>query len=386
MRIFPQTMLTASIILSIGACSHPQEETSHAGAKILSHEIGRLDTIKIDDEYLSGQYNAFLFDSCIAFADNMQQTLSFYSLADGSLSARRLRHGQGPNEVMSMEDALPIQGSDGEIAILDGSQHLYIYTPANDSLKLKGLVDFNWGKGSLNDYDDISNYMLMEMSDFAMPMAKRDSCILVPLSVISRNFEKVDEHRYTDGHIFSNLGLNSMKASEPFGEFPKMYQSRPMPFFEFFDFAIDGSTGNIFYNFAPDSLIYIADATGTPIKTFGFEPQGVNRDYTTGYNGDPESFRNDTQKVGVNTGLYYDPEDGLLFRTSLQNFASGAITLQAYDAEGNLVMETEMPPFFKLLGKHDGYYYGTRFIPQEEADESLVFPIYRFKVIPTQSH
>lgn len=372
------------IFILLAGCSQPQRDIPHSGIKDLNLTIGQIDTISIDDEYLSGQYNAFLFDSCIVFADKMQNTLSFYNLTDGSLRDRRLGYGQGPKELISMLYAQPIQGAEGEIAILDASNGLFIYTPQNDSLNYKGIIDFNWGKGNRNDYNDIANYGVMEMSDFAISFAKRDTTLLVPLSIIGRNFDKVDERRYNDGHIFSNIDLSSVKASNPFGEFPKQYISRPIPFFEFFDFTVDEASGNIIYNFAPDSLIYISGADGTPIKSIGFEPLDVNRDYTIGYEADRESFKKDIQKVGVNTGLYLDSDESLLFRTSLHNFPSGHVTLQVYDSDGNLVLETNMPDYFKFLGKFDGYYYGTRFIPEEGDGENLSFPVYRFNIIPIE--
>ncbi|MCM1111052.1 MAG: hypothetical protein NC336_07590 [Clostridium sp.] len=380
-RLFQIVLFAFPITLILGGCSRSQNPVDHTGIKNISHEIGKVDTIRIDDEYLSGQYNAFLYDSCIVFADKMQYTLNFYNLADGSLSTRRLGYGKGPNELTSMLYAQPLQGEGKEIVIIDSSQGLFVYSPENDSLIYKGIIDFNWGKGNRNDYDEISNYMLMEMSDFAISFAERDSSILMPLSLIRRNFDKTDKRMYENGHIFSYLNPNSMKASKPFGKFPELYLSNPMPFFEFFDFTVDYETNSIAYSFAPDSLIYISDASGTPIKTIGFEPAGINRDYTIGYDADQESFKNDIQNVGVNTGLYFDAENKLLFRTTLHNFPSGNVTIQAYDSEGNLILESPMPAYFKLLGRNDGNYYGTRFIPIEEG-EKLIYPIYRFKIIP----
>lgn len=375
---------TISCLISalLAGCSHPanKAEIKHIGAKTLTHTIESIDTVSIKDDYLSGRYNTFLLDSHIVFADQMQNTLSFYNIDDGALACRRLGYGSGPNELTSMLYAQPIQGSDGEIAIFDSSYGLFIYTFENDSLKYKGIPDFNWGKGKLNDYNEIANYTPMEMSDFAISFAKRDSTLLMPLSIIGRNFDKCDENRYREGGIFCNV--SGMKASKPFGEFPALFSSQPMPNYEFFDFAVNYTSDEIIYNFAPDSLIYISDAEGNPIRTFGFEPSGINRNYTIGYDTNIDTFKNDTQKVGVNTGLYLDSENELIFRTSLKDFSSGIVILQAYDYDGNLIMESLMPDYFKLLGQYDGFYYGTRFIPEEVQGDDLSYPIYRFKIQP----
>ncbi|MDE6527209.1 MAG: hypothetical protein K2L75_08120, partial [Muribaculaceae bacterium] len=102
----------------------------------------------------------------------------------------------------------------------------------------------------------------------------------------------------------------------------------------------------------------------------------VNRDYTSGLEVSPEVFKNDISHVGVNTGMYYDNEDGLLFRTSMTDFPTGTVVMQVYK-DNNLVLEQAMPSYFKLLGKYSGRYYGVRFIPVDDGNTSH-FVLYRF--------
>lgn len=275
--------------------------------------------------------------------------------------------------------AQPIKNSDGEILIMDTSMGQYSYYPASDSLMFRGRLDFNWGKGENNRYDDIANYKPMEMSDFAISFVRQDSTILFPLSIMNRNFDNIDDERYLQGHIFARLNVNTMKVGEPFGQFPEMYKSKPLPSYEFFDFTVDNGKNQILYSFAPDSLIYIADHEGRPIKTIGFEPEGVNREYKPGFETDLQKYRQDAMKVGTNTGLYFDEEEKLLFRTSIRVFEEGGSVLQAYDADGNLVLEEIMPQYFKMLGKYNGKYYGGRYMPEENGDH-MSYPLYVFTI------
>lgn len=376
--------LSVIMFFVLCGCSRTTQNVEHFGEKKISLNIIDLDTIVIDDDYLSGMYNAFQIDSCIVYTDQLQHTLNFYNLNDGSLNSRRLGYGNGPKELPSILYAQPIRNSNNEIIIVDSSNGVFIYHPGIDSLEFKGRIDFNWLKGHSNNYNESSNYNLMEMSDFSISFVKRDSSIIIPLSIINRNFDKIDGKRYSSGHIFCNVDYKTMVGSEPFGKFPDIYKSHPMPYFEFFDFTTNEKNGNIIYSFAPDSLIYIADANGEPIKSIGFEPSGINREYTIGFDVDGEIFKKDKERVGVNTGLYFDDEMDLIFRTAMRNFNSGEIVLQVYNIKGDLLLEEEMPRYFKMLGKYNGYYYGVRFISVEDQpdgdNEKMSYPFYRFRI------
>ena len=370
-------LLSLITLFMFSGCGNHTATTEHEGKRSICLHVANLDTLQIRNSDMGAAYNNILMDSTIIFADPVQCKLFFYNLSDGTLNDTRLGYGQGPNELISMLYAHPLQNAKDEIIIVDSSAGMYSYYPSTDSLSYRGRIDFNWGKGKRGDYNDSENYKLMEMSDFGISFFRQDSDIIVPLSLIKRKFGEINEEYFAKGHIFGRLSTDSLKVHELFGNFPEIYADKPTLYFEFFDFVIDND--RIIYNFAPDPLIYIADLNGNPIKTIGFEPKGINREYTIGFESTVETFNQDFDKVGINTGLYLDKESGLLFRTSMRDFNSGEIVLQAYDRDGNLVLEEEMPTYFKLLGKRDGKYYGARFIP-EEVDDDLIYPVYSFTI------
>lgn len=363
----------------LACCNHRQQDTGHEGERRIDRTILAIDSVVINDDNLSDDYCLMLVDSCIVFADVTQNDLHFYNIPDGAFNSRRLGYGNGPKELVGMMYAYPLRNSDGEIIIVDSSIGQYSYFPDTDSLVYKGRIDFNWGKGVDNRYDDISNYNVMEMSDFAINFARQDSSILLPLSIVNRQFKEINADRYENGHIFARMDPNTMKVGKPFGKFPEMFKSTPLPQFEFFDFAVDNATGEIIYNFAPDSVIYVANHDGVPVRTFGFDVPGANRKYTAGYDTELPVFYKDMETVSVNTGLYYDETEQILFRTTMVDFASGKIVLQGYDKDGNLILEEVMPKYFKMLGKYNGKYYGARFLPSEDG-ENISFPVYSFYI------
>lgn len=139
------------------------------------------------------------------------------------------------------------------------------------------------------------------------------------------------------------------------------------------------SGDTLFVNHAVDSLIYVYKYPDQLLYTMGYEVEKVNRDYTVGYEIDMETFTDDIKKVGSNIGLAYVPDENLLFKTVLEGFSNGKTYLQTY--KGNdLVLEAEMPPFFKFLGYENGIVYGVRMMPLETEDEYMYFIFYQYKL------
>lgn len=55
--------------------------------------------------------------------------------------------------------------------------------------------------------------------------------------------------------------------------------------------------------------------------------------------------------------------------------------MQAYQ-NNNLILECEMPAYFKLLGRINDRYYGVRFLPIETDNEEVYFILYSFDKLP----
>lgn len=352
----------------------------HEGERTHLVDSVEMDSIRIDADTTSLQGNFVMMDSSLMFVDQRYCKIYAFSLGNGRLKGAYSGHGQGPNEMTGIQYGSVVHPADTVMWIVNASNGIYEFTPSNGNVTYKDRVDFAWGDSDKGDYSSPSCYNIMEMSDFGLTLTQiDDSTLLMPVSIINREIGEIESVRYSKGHIFGKVDPETLKVKKLTGEFPEYYASTPLPFFEFFDYAVDDDNGLIYVSHAPDSLIYKCDMEGNRLSTLGFEPKGVNREYTSGFNvADIEAFKKDIEHVGANTGLYYDKGAKLLFRTSMVDMPTGVVIMQVYK-DNDLILEQEMPPYFKLLGKCGDAYYGVRFLPEDDGNDAW-FTLYRFKL------
>lgn len=349
----------------------------HKGKRMMSHQLSLVDSIMVDADATSGRGNFFMTDSFIYFADCYYMAVYQYK-QDGVFVKRHFGKGQGPNELSSLMYSYPLMNSDDECFLIDQSNIMFSYNVNDYQLKRKGMLGFGWENVDKDNYDSPSVYNIMEMSDFGINMiALNDTLALMPVSFVNRLLGEVSVDRYQKGHILAELNLRTMKVEKVVGRLPMIYMDKPTPLFEFFQYDMSGDT--LFVNHAVDSLIYVYKYPDQLLYTMGYEAEKVNRDYTIGYEIDMKLFTNDLKKVGSNIGLAYVSDENLLFKTVLESFSTGKTYLQAY--KGNdLILETEMPPFFQFLGYKNGVIHGVRRKPLETADEYMYFIFYQYKL------
>ena len=359
-------------------CSH-SPKIPHIGERISTDTAIKIDSIHISADSTSLRGNFALMDSSLIFVDNTYCKLFEFNINNGKLAQTYSGYGQGPNEMTGIMFGSVVHPSDTSMWIFDSSNGIYEFTPVNGKVEYKGKLDFSWTSETTDDLASTACYGLMEMSDFGLSVNQiADSVILIPLSLINRKVENIKSARYTDARIFGKVNPETLAIIGLEGRFPDIYKESPMPAFEFFDYTVDYCNSRIYVNHAPDPLIYCYDFNGNVVNSLGLEAQGINRNYTKGYEPSFETFKKDIAHVGSNTGVYYDSDNGLLFRTSLANFPSGRSIMQIYK-DNNLILEQEMPPYFKLLGKYGTSYYGVRFIPLDDGNDAR-FTLYRLSL------
>lgn len=370
-------VVCAIVILALASCTN-ESRTSYRGSRILNRQIESLDSIVVNADSVSGRGNFFMQDSSIYFADVYYASIFQYRATDGTFLSRHFGLGQGPNELSPFLYAYPFKGGRGDCFIVDNSMNMYSYKDNEYFLERKGRIDFGWDNVDKDNYDSPSVYGVMEMTDFGIDFTyMNDSTVLMPVNLVNRYLSNVDAKRYTKGHILAELNLKTMQVEKVVGRFPAIYKQKATPFFEFFQYALQKDT--LYVSHAVDSLIYVYKYPDELLYTMGYEVPGVNRNYTIGYDSDISHFEKDIKEVGTNTGLMYIPEENLLLRTALKSFDSKQVYLQAYSG-ANLVLEVNMPDFFKLLGYFDKYIYGVKMIPTETEDGHMNFVFYRFKI------
>lgn len=375
-------LLNAVCFLGLVSCVGPnQQSLPHKGAKNISATISELDSLDIDAIDTSTRGNLVLSGDTLYFADMRYCSLHKYDLS-GKYLGKKLGEGNGPGELPSLLYASQLSGCNDSIVIVDSSIRMYLYDVSKDSLISLGNVDFGWGSHT-EGYDSPGVYNIMEMTDFGITFAKMaDGKIALPVSIIKRFVgDEIDKERYEKGHILGMLDPASMKVGEVFGKFTPFMLENPTPGFEFFDYAYNDADHKYYISFATDPKLYCMNESGEMEYSFGEDPQEVKRTYTVGYNDPYETFKEDIKdgQIGCNSGVAYFKDKNLVLRTTLLDFASGRVALQAY-RDNDLIFEKEMPPYFKLLGYADGYFIGCRFLPVEKDEDNVAFRIYKFNI------
>lgn len=377
MRLLTPLMVLMGIICV--NCAHTPK-ILHIGERIPTDTRIQIDSISISADSTSMRGNFALMDSSLMFVDNAYCKIFEFNINNGELTQTYSGYGQGPNEMTGIMFGSVVHPSDTSMWIFDSSNGIYEFTPVNGKVKYKGKLDFLATSGITDDLDSPACYGLMEMSDFGLSVNQiADSVILLPLSLINRKVENVTSARYTDARILGKINPETLAVTGLAGRFPEIYKENPMPAFEFFDYTIDCDNSRIYVNHAPDPLIYCYDFNGNVVNSLGFDAEGIDRNYTKGYEPSFETFKKDIAHVGSNTGVYYDSSNGLLFRTSLANFPSGKSIMQIYK-DNDLILEQEMPPYFKLLGKSGASYYGVRFLPLDDGNNAK-FTLYKLSLV-----
>lgn len=370
--------IAAILSLLMTSCSQ-SKSLDHRGHKSLKDVVLSLDSITFDANSTSLQGNFILMDSTLMFVDRLYCKIFSYSPSTGELLDTYSGFGQGPDEMTGIVYGSTIRPENKTAWIMNSSNGVYDFSPETGHVHYKGIIDFGWKSPTLNDFESASCYNIMEMSDFGVTMTQMDdSTVMIPLSLIGRNIEKVNKNRYDKAHILGLVDTRNLQVRQLIGRFPDNLKSNPSPFFDFFDYSVDFKHSRIYTTFASDSLIYCNDLDGSILYSFGFEPKEINREYTYGYDTTYEDFKNDISHVGVNTGVFYDSQNGLVFRCSMTDFASGITKMQIYE-DANLIAELTMPSYFKLLGKIGSKYYGVRFLPVEQGEISY-FTIFNFSL------
>lgn len=373
--------LIATIMMLTVACQRAAVG-GHVGEKVLTIANIPVDSIIIHADSTSIRGNLELMDTSLIFVDRLFCKLFPFSIFDGKPGKPIGGLGKGPNEMMGVICGSTLSPRDTIMWILDSSNGIYKYSPQLESINFLKRLDFSWDKVQRNNYESPSVYNTMQVTNFGVTITDiGDDKVLFPLSFVNQFLDGIEVDRYQKGHILGIIDKKTLKVEKLLGSLPPYYEDTPIPMFEFFDYTVNFKDSLIYVSHAPDSLIYCYKYPDSLLYSMGFEPNGLHRDFNVGYNPDYMDFKKEIRRVSVNTGLYYDAIDNLLFRTSITDYESGNSVLQIY-RDTNLIAEVKMPPFFKMLGRVGDRYYGARLKAIETEDEDVYFILYSFDKLP----
>lgn len=374
-------LIVLATLLSV-ACNKAKDGDQF-GKKELS-----ITDIKVDSLIISGDSTSFsghfeFMDTNLIFVDRTYCKLFPFSIYTGNPGKPIGGYGKGPNEMMGIIAGSVIEPADTSMWILDANNGIYEFSSKSGKIDYLTRLDFSWDKLERNNFESPSLYNTLEATFLGITMMDvGNNELLMPVSIVTRHLDENNADRNKKGHIFGLVNKESLEVKKVFGKFPDYYKDTPLPLFEFFSYTMNRRDSILYVNHAPDSLIYCYRYPDSLLYTMGFEPQGLHRDFSyVGYDINIPAFRKDLDNVSLNTGLYYDPVDELLFRSSVTDYTSGNSVLQVYQ-DKNLIAEVKVPPFFKMLGRVGDRYYAVRLKPIETEDEEIQFILYSFDKLP----
>lgn len=341
----------------------------------------QVDTMYVVLERSSCIGNYYMIDSTITFVDAI--TCSFWDInLKGQIVSNYFHKGNGKNELPSLLYAYPIENHpNNRVLIIDSNNGVSFFDPNLREINKRGIADFGWNNNLQKSYANPFLYNFSFFTDFGVSFSYTpDSKILFHTNVVNRktkNPTSVEKKRYEDAAIFGKLNPENMKVEKVFGCFPQIYKNKPMPHLEFFQYTIVDD--KILVNHTVDSLIYVYQYPDKPLYTIGYECKEIDRNYSSSADIDNSAyFEKDLTHVGFNTGLKFFSELNMLCRTYIKSASTGNSGMQIY-IDNNLIADIDVPDFFNLLGYHEGYFYGTSYIPIED-DSSSRICLYRLKI------
>ncbi|MDE5688979.1 MAG: hypothetical protein K2I18_10220 [Paramuribaculum sp.] len=377
--------VVALLTACASGCSGGNERTAGQGKRLVTHEISDLDSVTAPN-LTSGAGNFFLYDSLICFADLYAANVTAYSATTGDSVASFLRRGQGPKEIMSLDNVTPVFNSTEPMWIVFSREYdVYGFYPARDSLAKYGRFRLERMESTEDEkaYENTRSYAMTGMEFTRI----NDSTLAVGVTPLFQGARDMDADRhFASSHTMAAFNLNTTSIDTLFGHLPEVYRKYPSTYFNDKSVAFTADSKRYFVNFVEDSLIQYMEYPDKLLFEFGFDAPGADREYSGkfvyGENEDIRSgLREERAQKSFSTGLFYDTENEVLLRTVLLDGTSMRNVLQVYDKEGNLIAEREVPSDIKILGKHDGKYYGVRRRPYVD-DEQTLFTFFSFTLTP----
>jgi hypothetical protein len=373
MKKIQLTIVAFLLLGTVSSCYTRPDRVPHKGENKTQNQsiIVDWDSTEIDIFYTGGQGNFFMKDSIITFASHYYAKIYNYDCRNFELISSHFGLGQGPNELLRFFYATPII-NDTSFFIIDNNIKVTLYNNQYE-LDRKGILDFKWKGLNIGAYDSPSVYNFMLRTDFGANIYKYGDNFIIPLQPILHYVcedERVTKEHFAKSHIFGLLDVNTMEVNKVFGHYPPVYQKQLLPHFNFFSYTFDN---DIFYvDFPVDSLVYVYKYPDKLLYSFGFECKDIARSYTTSNVLNDEVYKN-MRRNGMNAEIINFKESGLLFRTYIRNMENATSGMQIYDnTTYDLLADIDVPLFFKLLGYHDGCFYGVTMLPRETDDNTYV--------------
>lgn len=369
-------VVSVACIILHGCDTNNTEYWKNINAKgkiLVSDDSGiTLEKTILDSIYCSNIGSLYYNDEVFIFLDEVFNFAYLFN-HNGKFVNRFLGKGQGPNDIIASRSFLPHR--DG--CVIYGDLQLYYDLDKNWNIIQKGI--FNWGEShSPNEiYNNPTPDMpeIYEVIDYNnTPRIFKDSLLLLPISTSHWKYNGyIMSDYYSNSRIFAIMSIKTGNIHSIEGRrSPEYLKSKYLPNFDFFHF--DTKNDDIILNYDIDSSIYVLDNNFIPKVKFGFAGKDMNTNYkaTSMIEQAEDRFFDDRKQYGYYNYLEYIEHTGLTFRTYTRGNADED-GLQVYDKEYNLIVDTDVPKGFRVIGYNNGEYFA------ECENGKASFPMYILK-------
>lgn len=328
-----------------------------------------LEQIQLDSVRCSGESFSWVQEGQgIYYLDRFYGWLYEFD-ATGHLVKRSMGYGRAANESTIKHCMVGTMSNDGELAIAGSSLDFEYFSK-----------DLTAANRFLIVVDQNKEYATSDFLNYTTP----DDCIA------RFHNGKLYEGLLTDDPDFMfgpdyekevyHIGVVDMKEGKALKSeiqgLPSMFSADRAKYraLDFVSFDIDDKD-NLFVNFAADSLIYVFDHNRKPKYAFGCAGVDMDTDYERfGSLDEMDAYGTNLTQKGYYSWIEYIDQTGVCCRSYKKGAKSEFDGLQVYK-DGKLMVDSEVPKNFKVVGYIAPYYYS-----QVVDGEDGTLNVFRFKL------
>lgn len=341
-------------------------------------------TFKADGAATSMDGQWLMRDSLIYFIDRFSVGVIEYHL-DGTFVNSYIKHGRGPNELISPAEISAIDSISQRFVIYDSNYAFQTFDwsfqkDMSSEIGWVWMIPENSGQEVLNELASNPDPQMAEMYDYNFNCNRvdcTDNIATIPVLIEHYAYNLYDINKnakncWKNSYILLKFDINDiLHTYKLIGRYPPVYSKKNIPIFGTYDFFRKDDVYVI--SFAADPNIYVMDENGQVLHSFGVPGDNVCCVYpeTKTFEDCETNWTKHRSQYGYYGRMYYG--GGLLLRQYFDD--SLRWHLQVYQDEC-YIGEIELEYPMEIFGYYEGYFYAYKSIDyDEEAFEIVKFSV-----------
>ena len=339
----------------------------------------QIDTININSSIETSLIGDFwVFEKSLYFSDKYFNYIFKFN-SNGVLTNRYVGKGNGPNEVIGFNYAIPT--FNGFSLLFGGNNSVY---PFDKNWNKVSGFRINWDikttRKEILENPDPAASGAYEF-DYGIPGIFKtwdSEHVAIAITASHPKFNGYFDTSlyYNQSRILALVNQKTGKVDKLLGRRPPFYLSHAnLPNFDHFNYEI--ISNDLFVNFWADPFIYtINKKSGLATGKFGRAGRGMKLNYPTTqtYEGAEEQRVENQTNFGYYHYLRYLPEGNLLLRGYTKGKGTTTDGLQIYK-DFALVGDINVPKGLKIIGDIDGNIFGSQLELKDDDENLKIFKI-----------